>query len=229
MTGCCAWSKDRTFYGDLTIVLPTELHHRLGFPKEFVSYGLNDMATRYLTGFCILVFSLSTAPVMAAKSGSVNVCFNYGCKSRQKVPLKGKGWKQVARVFAKPARTAEKERQAIRKAVGLMEQFVGKRTVTSADKARNSNTGVRGSMDCIDESTNTTTYLRLFEKRGWLKWHKVKPRKKRSPFIFDEHWTAVIETKKGGEQYAVDSWFFDNGKPAYVVPLKDWLKKVDPS
>ena len=143
--------------------------------------------------------------------------------------MKGKEWRQVSKVFAKSARNAQKERQAIRKAVGLMEQMVGKQTVTSADKARNTNTGERGAMDCIDESTNTTTYLRLFEKRGWLKWHKVKPRKKRSPYIFDEHWAAVIETKKGGKLYAVDSWYLDNGKPPYIQPIKDWLKKVDPS
>ncbi len=166
--------------------------------------------------------------VVAAAPDSVKVCFNYGCKARQNVPLKGVLWKKVRKVFAQRFRNPAEEREGIRQAVALMEQLAGYRTGTSADKARNTGTGERGQMDCIDESTNTTTYLRLFEKKGWLRRHNVKERKFRRPFLFDDHWGAVIEEKSSGALFVVDSWYLDNGQPPFIQPMDQWMRKIDP-
>ena len=43
----------------------------------------------------------------------------------------------------------------------------------------------------------------------------------------------VIEAADGadrpGERYVVDSWFVDNGEPAVVLPLAEWLKGGGPN
>ena len=39
-------------------------------------------------------------------------------------------------------------------------------------------------MDCIDESTNSTTYLRILAGAGLLRWHRVEARVTRGFFIF---------------------------------------------
>jgi hypothetical protein len=56
-----------------------------------------------------------------------------------------------------------------------------------------------------------------------MRFHTVEDRATRGYFIFGyPHTTAVIKEKESGKQYAVDSWFFDNGKPPVIVPLETW-------
>ena len=42
------------------------------------------------------------------------------------------------------------------------------------------------------------------------------------------HNTAVIIEKISGDEFVVDSWFFDNGTPPVIVPLESWLAGYDP-
>ncbi len=63
-------------------------------------------------------------------------------------------------------------------------------------------------MNCIDESTNTTTYLRLFVQGGLMRWHTVEDRATRGWFLFGlPHTTAVMRERASKLRYAVDSWF----------------------
>lgn len=158
---------------------------------------------------------------------TVPVCFDYGCKRTSRVKLTNLEWNKLSQLFAQPFPNSQAERQAIAKAVALMEQLTGQYIGTTDDKAENTGSGEPGQMDCIDESTNTTTYLRLFDYRGWLKWHEVQNRVMRSHFIFDVHWTAVIKDRSSKQLYAVDSWFRENGKPPIILELSDWKAKKE--
>ncbi|MET0092598.1 MAG: hypothetical protein ABW120_03625, partial [Sedimenticola sp.] len=82
-------------------------------------------------------------------------------------------------------------------------------------------------LDCIAESLNTTTYLKLMEDDGLLQWHQVLERKKRSIGFFAVHWTAVIREKTSRQKYAVDSWFLENGKPPVIQTIEEWKKRSD--
>ncbi|WP_319379753.1 hypothetical protein [Thiomicrorhabdus sp.] len=132
-------------------------------------------------------------------------------------------------LFATPMQNPREERLKLAQAIALMERLSGRVLGTQNDKAKNSGTGESGQMDCIDESTNTTTYLTLFERRSWLKWHRVRDKVVRRPFFFDIHWTAVIQENQTGQVFAVDSWFRENGKEPLILKLEDWkLKKELP-
>jgi hypothetical protein len=50
----------------------------------------------------------------------------------------------------------------------------------------------------------------------------------RRRFFFADHWAARMRERETREVYAVDSWFFDNGRPAAVLPLDDWLAGKTP-
>ena len=105
-----------------------------------------------------------------------------------------------------------------------MELIVGKQTGTDADRGGNwSGFGRAGQMDCIDESTNSTTYLRMLEKEGYLNHHRVVDRATRyGIFVGAPHTTAVIQENSSQTLYAVDSWFFDNGELPVIVKLSEW-------
>lgn len=172
---------------------------------------------------------LLVMPGFNAAADQLTVCYNYACATQVPVIISGKQLLQVKTLF-KPVTDAATERAAIAKAIGQFETFTGQQTPTSNDRGGNLNDDeLDGRMDCIDHSHNTTSYLRLMEERGWLKFHRVLERIKRAPFIVNDHWTARIQEKQGEREFAVDSWFFDNGQPAAIFELDDWLNGASPS
>ncbi|MGI9387632.1 MAG: hypothetical protein ACR2OX_09395, partial [Methyloligellaceae bacterium] len=83
--------------------------------------------------------------------------------------------------------------------------------------------------DCVDEATNTTSYLMFLDKQGLLKHHTVgipfsKGRIWRGVKNWP-HWTAVLQEKKGGQRWAVDSWIYENGENPAVVKVDEWYIK----
>lgn len=152
------------------------------------------------------------------------VCYDHSCTTVVSDSLTREEWKTASQPLQHPAAAAADERLAIARSIAAFEDIVGRHTGTDRDKGGNlSGFGQPGQLDCIDESTNTTTYLRLLERAGLLRWHRVLERSTRfGLFIGMPHTTAVIEETASGERYAVDSWFLDNGQPPYIAKLEAW-------
>ena len=127
--------------------------------------------------------------------------------------------------FAVPAENAEQEREQIRRAIGWMEVVIGRHTPTHIDlefdKALDIDNRETGQLDCIDESVNTTTYLRLFESSGFLHHHVVIEEAYRRS-LFDQHWAGQVREVKSGTRYIVDSWFQPNGYLPVIQESEDW-------
>lgn len=178
----------------------------------------------------LLVFSAS-----ALGSEAVSVCYNYGCQSEDDVLYSDAQLRQVQDLLADGS-SAVHERALLGVAVGWMLGWAGQQTPVSADRGGNfADDGVHGRMDCIDHSTTTTRLLRLFERRGWLRFHRVLDPALRTHFFIFDHYSAQIEVLERNEpagaestRYVVDSWFFDNGQPAVVMPLENWLAGEGP-
>lgn len=164
-------------------------------------------------------------------SQSFRHCHGYGCTIKKNVSLSATDWKPVEKLFAPPPQTPEEERAAITKAIGLLERIVGEKTGTSADQAGTFRKTGNDQLDCVDESTNTTTYLLLLKEKGWLKFHEINAPTSRLPIIHAGHWphqTAVIRENGTKKPFAVDSWFRDNGAPAEIVALERWKEGWKP-
>jgi len=175
-----------------------------------------------------LLLLLLAAWSTAVAADEISICYNYGCAVTANVRITGKELFQIRQLFTKLP-DAQAERAAIAQAIGLFEYFSGTQTPTFRDRGGNVNDdGADGRMDCIDHSTNTTTYLNLLAEKGYLKYHQVLPRAKRTPWLFDEHWAAVIEETDTKHDFAVDSWFFDNGLPAAIFDLDKWKSGATP-
>jgi len=157
---------------------------------------------------------------------SFSVCYDYECGSQKTVQLTPAQWQFITTPLLPAPNSSVRERQALRKTLARFEQVIGGLTGTSADLAENAQgAGEPGQMDCIDESTNSETYLRLLHSEHRLRFHTVKPRTYRNKWIFDVHWAAVIEETETGHQFAVDSWFLDNGEPPFIQALDAWKNK----
>lgn len=165
--------------------------------------------------------------VVSAAAPSVQVCLDYHCDQTLQVSLNDDEWERIRDVFAAAA-SAVQERAAISRAIGMMERFVGDDAGTADDAPMNTaDSGERGQLDCIAESTNSATYLQLFEMRGLLRAHTVEARVKRTRWLFAVHWTAVVRDRATDKPYAVDSWYRSNGAPAIVQPLDEWRQALN--
>jgi hypothetical protein len=82
---------------------------------------------------------------------------------------------------------------------------------------------VQGRTDCVDNSSNTTTFLHILRDLAALSGWSVQPPQVRDLFLlFQVHWTAVVADRKSGIQWSVDSWYRPHGHLPFVMPLSDW-------
>jgi hypothetical protein len=158
----------------------------------------------------------------------IPVCFDFSCRTNVTVSLDSEDWQDVYEIF-KNSKSAMQERDSIKQAIAVIEHLVGQYTPTHRDIARNWSekyqelAALPGQMDCIDESINTTTYLRLLEQAGLLKFHRVLGRAYRKSLI-DQHWAAEVVDIQNGQHYVIDSWFADNGEVPILVKSERWYK-----
>jgi hypothetical protein len=182
----------------------------------------------------LLLGLLFALPVAAEER--VSVCYNYGCYAQAVVVYSEAQMQTIAALLAN-AQSAAEERSALGPVIGRLLGWAGEQSPIKADRGGNyADAGVPGMMDCIDHSTTTTRLLRVLEARGLLRYHRVlEPALRRTLFVF-LHYSAQIEelaANKDAEpnasaRFVVDSWFFDNGEPAVVMPLANWMAGEGP-
>lgn len=154
------------------------------------------------------------------------VCHGYGCKYETTVRFSGSQWAQATAPLAAPAPDAPQERQRIAKAIAIMETLVGEATGTQTDQpGADFIVEDPGQMDCIDEAYNSSLYLHLMQQDNLLRWHRLSTPARRGYFV-DGRWphnTATITENATGQRYVVDSWFLENGREPFLLPVEEWL------
>jgi hypothetical protein len=161
----------------------------------------------------------------------LDICFGGGCAEIRHISINQQEWSQVLTIFASRTDDAALERKQIADAVGMMETIVGAKTGTSGDRAGTfNNSKFPDQLDCNDEAINTTTFMHLMQYYGLIKLHEAEDMRTRS-FFFNgwPHTTAVMHEKATGERFAVDSWFYDNGIAATIVPFELWKSGYIPA
>lgn len=163
-----------------------------------------------------------------ATPASFRVCHGSDCRIETPVALDAAAWNRVRAVFELAPPTAAEERRRVANAIGLMERLVAKQAGTGKDVGRNLAVADQAmQLDCVDEAVNSSTYLHMIAAAGLLRLHAVDPPAHRGGVILAQN-TAVLREVATGRRYAIDSWFYDNGAPALVLPLQTWLGGWEP-
>lgn len=164
------------------------------------------------------------------KGNTVYVCHAYGCKKQTAFRFTPEDIAAISSVMTKTRQsdTPAEERRAIAYAIAWMETRVGDVIGTKADRPGMdfAASGDPTQQDCVDEATNTTSYLTVLAHNGLLKHHTVG-----TPFSKENllrgvagwpHWTAVIRDTASGQKWAVDSWIYKNGENPAIVEVEKW-------
>ncbi|RTL58066.1 MAG: hypothetical protein EKK46_00825 [Rhodocyclaceae bacterium] len=177
----------------------------------------------------LLVFIALLWTGLALADEAVDICFNYGCASHAQA-LIAESRLNMLRDELSFAANPEQERALLSLAMGRLYGWAGEQTPIHVDKGGNyADEGEPGSMDCIDHSLTTERFLHLLEDRHMLHFHRVVGRVKRVRFLIMEHNAVEIAELSGAApHYVVDSWYVDNGKPAVILPLQNWMDGEGP-
>ena len=168
--------------------------------------------------------------VRPPRNNTVYVCHAYGCRMQTAFRFTDADIAALKTLMQKTrkADTAFEERRAVAYAIGWMERRTGDVIGTSADRPGMdfAASGDPTQQDCVDEATNTTSYLLILERNGLLKHHTVG-----TPFSKENllrgvsgwpHWTAVLAENANGQRWAVDSWIYANGENPAIVEAERW-------
>jgi hypothetical protein len=160
-----------------------------------------------------------------------SICLHNTCGEIAFVSLSDQQWQNIKSIFYPKSHSAEQERQQIKQAISLFEIYTGEQTGTHQDRAENDmRYGISGQMDCIDEATNTTVYLRILQNANLLLWHTQASRMQRGLLSGNTpHNTATMIETRNKQRYAVDSWFEINGKQPYIIPFEQWMSGWSPN
>jgi len=168
----------------------------------------------------------------------VTVCHAYTCKEQTPYTFNKAQMAEIKALMRRVKRsdTPFQERRAVAYAISYMEVKVGKKLgIKDVAGMQFSASGDPSQQDCVDEATNTTSYLLVLQSNGLLKHHTVSGTMSKenlakgfatlNPVKYWPHWTAVLTEKKTGQKYAIDSWLFPNGENPAVVKVEDWYIK----
>jgi hypothetical protein len=174
---------------------------------------------------CAVLAALGSAP---AGAEDVSICHDYGCKARTTVHYSAADLDQVERVLGE-AHSPAAERDATARAVAWLYLYASLQSPIWRDRGENfeDDETQPGRMDRIDHSTNTTAFLQLLERRGWLRFHAVGEPVIRGVGI-DDHWAARVVERDARDEWVVDTWFHEPGVPAVVFPLAAWRSGARP-
>ena len=156
-------------------------------------------------GFGTQALHYATFSVPAPKGATVHVCHAYGCQSRTKFTFRDADIAELKSLMGKTRGTEpdspEQERRAVAYAIGWMETRVGDAIGTKDDRPGMdfAASGDPTQQDCVDEATNTTSYMNVLADAGLIHFHEVGV-----PFAKENylrgisgwtHWTAVLIEK----------------------------------
>lgn len=169
--------------------------------------------------------SSSSTSNFNAEINHVKICSGFGCEYIQRLDFSSSDVAHIRSVLNNQIRDSATERTAISNLVAWKEILAQRRLNMRQDTrlSYQRHVGIRGQMDCVDESNNTLAFLKFLDHKGLLKFHKPMRIGNRG-FLFDgryPHKTAVV-TDENGIKWAIDSWKKDGGEPPQIVKYATW-------
>jgi hypothetical protein len=188
-----------------------------------VAWLIPLLAVSAITSACV-DGAVRDGGTVSQASDAIPVCHGYGCKYRTRVVLGAPDIERLGAILAGGATSPGDERAAIGRAVAYFDRRAFD-TIGIRDEPRSKlgAGGVRGQLDCIDESTNTRSLLLFLRGRHLLRHHDVGRNISRGLLVDGRyfHSTAVI-SEPGGKEWAVDSWYSATGGEPDIIPLDQW-------
>lgn len=158
------------------------------------------------------------------RGNTITVCHAHGCQKQETFTFTAADISDLGTLmdYVRNGDTPEGERRAIAYAVGWMERRVGPATGTAGDRASLGFMNASGQLDCVDEATNATSYLMVLQSNGLMRHHFVIRPFSKASFFKWPHFAAMMQERRTGKVYAVDSGVGPNGSNPAITLASQW-------
>ena len=150
------------------------------------------------------------------KADQVTVCHAYGCQAQTPFTFTQGDIAELSSLMRSVPRddSPYEERRAMAYAIAWMERRVAPTVGTATDRPSMdfSGSGDVSQQDCVDEATNTTSYLLVLDRHGLIRHHVIERPFAKDDFGHWTHWAALVREKESGELFAIDSSASANGE-----------------
>lgn len=159
------------------------------------------------------------------RSKTAFVCSAYGCKSMHNFEFDADLITYLRTLFNNVSSPSE-ERKAIKLAITKIEQVAGPATGTATDEPMMgfSGNGNPSQMDCVDEATNSTSYLIIMHRLGLINYHDINTPNWKGGLFKWTHYAAVITDRDTKVKWAIDSGVGKNGDPPLIIEFDKWYE-----
>lgn len=158
-------------------------------------------------------------------AATLRVCYNWSCAVQAQIILTPQDLADVRSEMGRCNGPSLFERlQRVRIGIWQMEVMAQKYLPDLAnDLAINEQEqDLEGRTDCVDNTSNTTTFLSLLMALQALPGWRLADAAVRDRWSVDVHWSAAITDEASGEVWTVDSWYRPHGHLPFVQPLDAW-------
>ena len=153
-------------------------------------------------------------------------CYGYSCSQSQRLGFNNFEWQEIIKIFKPKAITAEQERVQIGNVIAMMETYTAHLAGTQNDgpKAPIKRQSIY-ELDCIDETINTSQYLKFLDQEGLLHFHHLGHPAFRGGLFTGmyPHNSAVIIEIETNTPYVIDSYIYANGVEPDIRTLQSWF------
>lgn len=158
------------------------------------------------------------------RGNTVTVCHAHGCQKQETFTFSNADIRDLATMmdYVRKGDTPAGERRAIAYAIAWMERRVGPATGTDRDQASLGFMNASGQLDCVDEATNATSYLLVLQSNGLMRHHFVIRPFSKASFFKWPHFAAMMQERRTGKVYAVDSGVGPNGANPSILLASKW-------
>jgi len=158
------------------------------------------------------------------RGNTVTVCHAHGCQKQETFTFSATDIVDLSTIMDQVGNraSAAAERRAISYAIAWMERRVGPATGTADDQASLGFMNASGQLDCVDEATNATSYLMVLQHNSLLRHHFVIRPFSKASFFKWPHFAAMMQERKTGKVYAVDSGVGPNGSNPSIQLASKW-------
>lgn len=148
------------------------------------------------------------------------ICSAYGCKTQQKFIFTDRFMEAMKKLYADlGVSDGFSERQFFKKAIAAMEKESMISLGLSGDRPSIDlfGNGDPGQLDCVDEATNSTSFLLILNDAGLVRYHRILGPIWKGGLTRWTHYAALIEDRKTKVQYAIDSGVTKQGGEPYII------------
>ena len=200
------------------------------------SYAENIRGAVEPTQFQKAVEYLHQYPFEKLKLNAVPFCYRYTCRARETIQIPKMEWERATQALKERSGSAQMERALLSEVISRVELIVARITATQYDiggtfKVDAEPKVYSAQLDCVDEAFNMHMYLHLLNNENKLHWHRVGELVHRG-WLVDlsyPHTALTIIENGSDEQFVVDSWFHDSGRPPEVISLQQWKSGWTPA